>query len=865
MAIAFRTLVPATFYCLCIMGVNILFQSTQFHDIIRPRVDKIPQDGPVVDETSSHTAASGVEADELYSNEMQGQPSKYFNHISKRVNCPALWKNATIDESRDREKVEHSIPDHMLDAFTYGGRVNLRPGDILNQVYLGGHALEDVWTEARIENMKTECGKGLLPGNYGVDETNWLREGLHIVPSLYNSSVLVIGSENPWVEACILSAGAAHVTTLEYGEIVSSHPRVKTITPANMRMQFDSFSESFDVVVTVSSVEHAGLGRYGDALNPYGDRQAIARAWCATKDGGYLVIGVPIGSDTIEYNAHRVYGPVMFPHLVANWEQLWQAPSGFNRIHVLQKPRLHPEQWLCISGGPFGRTGNQLNAVGYGLWYARDKGWAGLQILTDCSSNLGACMSFNEWKLEIEIPGELVFTSTGTCAETKSWETVYFEQYWIRGDVRWAPPLPALHIRVQAEQAWSVAKVRASAHGRSFEGQCAKTAPYVCPSRVQKPEYDMCDYSKPNLERQPGFLDARLQLEASMELRLFTDHQNSAMDNTFPVIDEHPFMVQLWMMVLSHVHFGIPGSSLDYLVWMWKQKIGQTGTMFPLDCYTHFHAHASLPLIAQADNPEADPCTACVDASNFAQRFSRAEFLQVCKERRKWYNDIPSILNALPLPEPHTHSRFDHLGPVGPPCLQIESYGSGDEEKRACGLSGLRSSDCVVVSLGSNNMWGFEEAIHQRTSCRIEVFDCTIAPDTRPPAHIMDRTTFHHVCIGDEDAVINGQQFLAWRSITKLLDLTVAPAHLKMDIEGYEYDVLRTIMKDGVLVPSQIAFELHYETQMPGLSWRGKLLATSVMVDFMQFMYDNGYYMIDKKDNPFCPHCSEILVSRFGC
>jgi hypothetical protein len=42
-------------------------------------------------------------------------------------------------------------------------------------------------------------------------------------------------------------------------------------------------------IVTFSSVEHSGLGRYGDALNPWGDIIAIARAWCVTKQGGALL------------------------------------------------------------------------------------------------------------------------------------------------------------------------------------------------------------------------------------------------------------------------------------------------------------------------------------------------------------------------------------------------------------------------------------------------------------------------------------------------------------------------------------------------------------------------------------------------
>ena len=37
--------------------------------------------------------------------------------------------------------------------------------------------------------------------------------------------------------------------------------------------------QAFDAVVTFSSIEHSGLGRYGDSLNPWGDLIASAQAW----------------------------------------------------------------------------------------------------------------------------------------------------------------------------------------------------------------------------------------------------------------------------------------------------------------------------------------------------------------------------------------------------------------------------------------------------------------------------------------------------------------------------------------------------------------------------------------------------------
>jgi hypothetical protein len=45
----------------------------------------------------------------------------------------------------------------------------------------------------------------------------------------------VIGSESPWVEACVLESGAREVVTLEYGKIKSEHPKVTTMTPDQFR------------------------------------------------------------------------------------------------------------------------------------------------------------------------------------------------------------------------------------------------------------------------------------------------------------------------------------------------------------------------------------------------------------------------------------------------------------------------------------------------------------------------------------------------------------------------------------------------------------------------------------------------------
>ncbi|VDM34294.1 unnamed protein product [Toxocara canis] len=63
-----------------------------------------------------------------------------------------------------------------------------------------------------------------------------------------------------------------------------------------------------DFVVSFSSIEHSGLGRYGDPLDPIGDLREMQKIQCLLKRGGLLFIGLPVGVDAVVFNAHRIYG-----------------------------------------------------------------------------------------------------------------------------------------------------------------------------------------------------------------------------------------------------------------------------------------------------------------------------------------------------------------------------------------------------------------------------------------------------------------------------------------------------------------------------------------------------------------------------
>ena len=77
------------------------------------------------------------------------------------------------------------------------------------------------------------------------------------------------------------------MTTIEYNKLEYKHPLVETI------VVHDAFSQerlvgAFDVVMSISSVEHDGLGRYGDPLNPNGDFSAMRSTGRLLKKGVML-------------------------------------------------------------------------------------------------------------------------------------------------------------------------------------------------------------------------------------------------------------------------------------------------------------------------------------------------------------------------------------------------------------------------------------------------------------------------------------------------------------------------------------------------------------------------------------------------
>ncbi len=105
----------------------------------------------------------------------------------------------------------------------------------------------------------------------------------------------------------------AHVASFREIEVIDIRPLSSNIPNVTFK-QVDLMSplpenslEYCDSLSCLHALEHFGLGRYGDPVRYDGHILGLDNLYRMLKKGGKLYFSVPIGSQRIEFNAHRVF------------------------------------------------------------------------------------------------------------------------------------------------------------------------------------------------------------------------------------------------------------------------------------------------------------------------------------------------------------------------------------------------------------------------------------------------------------------------------------------------------------------------------------------------------------------------------
>ena len=234
----------------------------------------------------------------------------------------------------------------------------------------------------------------------------------------------------------------------------------------------------------------------------------------------------------------------------------------------------------------------------------------------------------------------------------------------------------------------------------------------------------------------------------------------------------------------------------------------------------------------------------------------------------------PRQNNSIESMQPTLSRRWDLFNFEGVcPTSQLQSARGGWEgSKFVCGIEVLSrlGAKCIIYSVGSNNDFSFESSMVRQTQCQIHTFDCNVAP--RVPPTLASRVIFHRWCFGaaTQNLTASGRgarvQFKTWDATLEELGHANVDL-LKLDIEGYEWDVFDAMIRSSAPLPFQIATELHLTAfwDSARLWWAGRRLTAGEVALWARRFFDLGYRVVKRSDNPHWPQATEVTLVRFRC
>lgn len=157
----------------------------------------------------------------------------------------------------------------------------------------------------RLEPLLTDSGPGCQAG---VCSGHYFHQDLLVANYIFRRRPAIhldIGSR--------IDGFITHLLSFEQNIIIGDirplsyrHPRLEFCSIDLSKPIPSAFCGAFDSVSSLHAVEHVGLGRYGDRIDPEGHITAIGNLQKMVARAGNLYLSFPIGRSRVEFNSQRV-------------------------------------------------------------------------------------------------------------------------------------------------------------------------------------------------------------------------------------------------------------------------------------------------------------------------------------------------------------------------------------------------------------------------------------------------------------------------------------------------------------------------------------------------------------------------------
>lgn len=222
------------------------------------------------------------------------------------------------------------IPDELLHEYTMDGEI-----PVLNWYLAQNYPRFLNWSNELIQAYVNDNTPDNIRNNKGQSPYG-KRACIDILDAcvkydIQNKNIAIIGSITPWLESLLLNLGN-HVTTVEYHVPTTKYKNLVCISCEN----FKKSNQVYDCIISYSTIQHCGLGCYGEPLNPNGDIEEMSNIRNHLTENGLFLWSCPVGKDVLAWNAQRIYGPIRLPVLFEGFvEKEW---FGRTKIDCFNSP-----------------------------------------------------------------------------------------------------------------------------------------------------------------------------------------------------------------------------------------------------------------------------------------------------------------------------------------------------------------------------------------------------------------------------------------------------------------------------------------------------------------------------------------------